>query len=364
MDSDALRGDLAETPFARLLGLIWRDARSGRLSVRRRSEERIFAFEAGAWTIGPGTFDGPGFLAELDTRGFVRPADAPPVPSTAPGGPAAMLKVLIESGTLSARRAWELLETTSRDRLFEVFGWTEGTYALGPAPVPPEETWIGGISLPELILEGVRRLGDMADLGVVIPPLEARLRVLPPRNGEPAPLAAHERYALAAIGSGGTVGDILRASALGEKETARALYALIALGLAGTETVDKPPAEFSLGDMDRLFEAFNDRCAYIHRYITKEIGPVALSVVEKALGDVRDRIDPAFQTAAVKPDGRIELRTLLRKNLGVSSDEGKRSLLRSFDEILAAEVLAVRRTLGNGHEAALVRGLERMGDLP
>jgi hypothetical protein len=65
----------------------------------------------------------------------------------------------------------------------------------------------------------------------------------------------------------------------------------------------------------------------------------------------------------VKPDGRIELRTLLRKNLGVSSDDGKRSLLRSFDEILAAEVLAVKRTLGNGHESALVKGLERMGDL-
>jgi hypothetical protein len=363
VENDALRGDLSETPFPELLGLIWRESRTGRLSVRRGPEERLFAFVDGSWSVGPATFDGPGFLAELAARGRARPSDLAPFSAAPSNGAAALLRGLIGSGTLPAPRAWELVEGFSKERLFEVFGWTGGTYDLGPAPVPPDETWIDGIDLAGLILEGVRRMGDAAAIEAGLPGAGEKLRLLPPRDGAPAPLLSHERYVLAAAGSGGAVGDILRTSVLGERETARALYALLVLGLLGAEKGNKPPAEYSLGDMDRLFEAFNDRCAYIHKYISKEIGPVALSVVEKAVEDVRERIDPAFQTAAVKADGRIELRTLLRKNLGVSSDEGKRSLLRSFDEILAAEVLAVKRTLGNGHEAALVRGLERLGDL-
>jgi len=126
---------------------------------------------------------------------------------------------------------------------------------------------------------------------------------------------------------------------------------------------NKPLPEFSISDLDRLFAAFNDQCSFICKYISKEIGPVALNVIEKSLDEIKGRIDPIFQNCELKPDGRIELRTLLKKNLGVSTDESKRSLLRSFDEVLTAEVLAVKRTLGNSHESALVKGLERIGDL-
>jgi hypothetical protein len=364
MDQNAFRGDLAETCFPKLLGLIRREGRSGRLSVRREAEERVFAFEDGAWSIGPGTFDAPGFLKGLAARGLARPADLARIEAGAGGDATVLMRALIEDGVLPVARAWDLIETFSRERIFEVFDWTGGTYDLGPAPVPAEPAWIRDIGLPGLILEGIRRMGNFAVIEAGLPGPDERLRLLVPRDGEPVALAPHERYVLSAADRADGLGEIVRISPLGGKETKRALFALLVLGLLGTERGDRPAAEYSLGDMDRLFEAFNGRCSFIYKYISKELGPVALHVIEKSLEEVRGRIDPAFQASEVKPDGRIELRTLLRKNLGVSSDEGRRSLLRSFDEILAAEVLAVKRTLGNGHESALVKGLERMGDLP
>jgi hypothetical protein len=364
MDQNQFRGDLAETCFSKLLGLIWRERKSGRLSIRRGPEERTFTFEEGTWSIGPESFDAPGFLKELAARGLARPDDLARVGALAGGDAKALMRGLVEEGVLPAGREWDLAMSFARGRIHEVFDWTEGAYDLGPVPVPAETPWVRGIVLPELILEGIRRMDNFTVIEAGLPGPNEKLRLLVPRGGEPVALAPHERYVLAAADGADPLGEIIRTSPLGGKETKRALFALLVLGLLGTEKGDRPTAEYSLGDMDRLFEAFNGRCSFIYKYISKEIGPVALNVIEKSLEEVLGRLDPAFQTCEVKPDGRIELRTLLRKNLGVSSDEGKRSLLRSFDEILAAEVLAVKRTLGNGHESALIKGLERMGDLP
>jgi len=364
VDQNAFRGDLTETCFPKLLGLIWREGKSGRFSVRRGPEERVFAFEEGTWSIGPETFDAPGFLKGLAARGLARPDDLARVGALAGGDAGVLMRSLIEDGVFIAARAWELATSFSRDRIHEVFDWTEGSYQLRPTSPPVEMPWVRGIVLPELILEGIRRMGNFTVIETGLPGPDERLRLLVPRGGEPVALAPHERYVLSAADGADPLGEIVRTSPLGGKETKRALFALLVLGLLGRERGDRPTAEYSLGDIDRLFEAFNGRCSFIYKYISKEIGPVALNVIEKSLEEVRGRIDPAFQACELKPDGRIELRTLLRKNLGVSSDEGKRSLLRSFDEILASEVLAVKRTLGNGHESALVKGLERMGDLP
>ncbi len=319
-------------------------------------------FEEGAWSFGSETLHAPGFLKGLAARGLVGPADLARFEALAEGDARDLMRGLIEGGLLPAAKAWELAGLYSKERLLEVFDWTEGAYDLGPAPVPAETAWVRGVGLSGLILEGIRRMGNFAIIEAGLPGPDVKLRLLVPPDGVPVGLAPHERYVLSAAEGVNRIGEVVRNSPLGEKETKRALFALFVLGLLGTEKGDRPSAEYSLGDMDRLFEAFNDRCSFIFKYISKELGPVGLNVYEKSLEEARGRLDPAFQACTVKPDGRIELKTLLRKNLGVSSDDGKRSLLRSFDEILAAEALAVKRTLGNGHESALIKGLERMGD--
>jgi hypothetical protein len=44
-------------------------------------------------------------------------------------------------------------------------------------------------------------------------------------------------------------------------------------------------------------------------------------------------------------------------------EELYRALLQGFEEILMAEVLAVKKSLGPAHETALVRALEKVGCL-
>ena len=367
MVNNPFQGEFAETPFPQVLASIWREERSGFLRVRRGPAERSFLFDKGELAVERSAFDEPGFLRSLEALGLVRPGDLARSGAAAEERGMDPLRALVESGIFTPARLLKLIEDFSIGEIFPVFDWPEGDYAFEPGQPKPGTLLVRNISLPGLILEGIRRMGNFKLIEAHLPSTGETVQGLPSRTNERPELAAPERYLLGAAAASGSVGDLCASSVLGTRETKRALFALLTLGILGTSKAkgknNKPLPEFSLGDLDRLFAAFNDRCSFIYKYISKEIGPVALNVIEKSLDEIKSRIDPLFQNCKLKPDGRIELRTLLKRNLGISSDEGKRSLLRSFDEVLAAEVLAVKRTLGNRHESALVKGLERIGDL-
>lgn len=90
---------------------------------------------------------------------------------------------------------------------------------------------------------------------------------------------------------------------------------------------------------------------------------MAMNVIEKAFADIRDRIDPALQSFSLTPEGKVEFRPFMRMNINIATEDQRRAFLRSLDEILSAEVLAVKKTLGSEHEADVVRNLEKVGDL-
>lgn len=360
-------GEFAENPFSKVLALIWREERSGFLRIRRGSEEKSFYFQNGNLAIERSVFNEHGFLSSMTALGLVRSDDLARSGASSRESGMDPLRALVESGVLAPARFLKLAEEFSIEDTFPIFDWRDGAYSFEPGQPRPGTLLVRDIPLPGLILEGIRRMGNFELIEAHLPSATETVQGLPSRADELPEFAAPERYLLDVAATSGTVGELCALSVLGERETKKALFALLTLGFLGTSRAkgknNKPLPEFSIGDLDRLFAAFNDRCSFIFKYVSKEIGPVALNVIEKSLDEIKGRIDPLFQSCELKPDGRIELRTLLKKNLGISSDEGKRSILRSFDEVLAAEVLAVKRTLGNRHESALVKGLERIGDL-
>jgi hypothetical protein len=124
----------------------------------------------------------------------------------------------------------------------------------------------------------------------------------------------------------------------------------------------KPTPELSSAGLEKIWADFNDKCAYIYRYISKEIGPVGLSVLEKSLEDVRLRLTPPFQGLELRPDGRVEFSPFPLMSLTLFTEESRKQFIRVLNEILMAEVLAVKKALGNAHEAGVVKSLEKIGE--
>lgn len=362
------RGSLAQTPFAHVLAGIWRAERSGILTVHTPGGPKEFAFDGGALTVSRALFREKDFLQFLMTAGAADLISLARCEEFAQDRGLTLVRALVEAPLFEAGRLWPLIGDFARGEAFALFDaeGLEFEFATGPAPGGP--AYIRTIFLPDLIMDGVRKMTNDALIARHLPPESESVQALSPALLDKLTLAPHERYLLDLLAAAKSPAELCAASDLGERESRRILFAFLALGIAGTGAprpkTTKLAAELSLGDMDKLLGVLNAKCAYVYKYISKEIGPVALSVVGKSLEDIRARLDPVFQEFELKPDGRVELRSFLKMNMNLAGDEGKRSLLRSMDEILVAEVLAVKRTLGAAHEAALVKGLEKIGETP
>jgi hypothetical protein len=367
--NDALpRGSLSRTPFARVLAEIWRNGLSGTLTVRARGGSKSLSFEAGSLFVGRGSFPEKDFLKSLLTAGEADLISLARLEEFAERHGVTAIRALLELPLLAPRRVWELIEAFVKEEAYPLFDEAAGEFEFEGRPAPAGPAYVRNLPLPGLILEGVRRMSNFDLIQSLLPPETESVQSLPPESAGIPELEPHERYLLELLRSPRSLAGLYEASDLGKRETQRVLFVFLCLGLAGSRP-PKPKTgrlapEMSLADMDKLFGLFNAKCSAIFKYVSKEIGPVALSVVRNALEDVRGRLDPAFQGFELKGDGRIELKSFLKTSMNLIGEDSRRGFLRSMDEILVAEVLAVKRTLGSAHESALVKSLERIGELP
>jgi hypothetical protein len=150
--------------------------------------------------------------------------------------------------------------------------------------------------------------------------------------------------------------DVYALSELSRKETQRILYACLCLGIAGSpgaEAQSRSTPDVSLMENEKTLAAFREKCLCVYKYMSKEIGPVAANLVGKCLEEVNAWLGPNLPKVELHPDGSFEVKATLRLNHDL--------FLSVIEELLAAEVLLVKRSLGSEHEAALIKALEKAG---
>ncbi len=368
MDDWFASEEFVRAPFARVLVEIWRQGLCGSLYVKADGVPKCLSFERGSLVLDSVSFEEKDFLRFLLTTGETDLIALTRVEEHAQRTGGSSLRALVETSVLEAEQLWGLLEAYAREEALSLFASRGDEREFHTRSGPPTRVYIDAIDVPGLLLEYARRTKDAAAMEGALPAEGDVIRRLAACSPDAFRLSLTEKYVLGLLDPPKTLAEVCGTSDIGEAETRRVLFALFAVGLAGTAgpkpKTAKWPIDMSLAGMDRLLGLFNAKCAFIFKYVSKEIGPVAFSLIGKALDEVRGRLDPAFQNAELKPDGRLELKSLLKVNANIVGDECRRSMLRSMDEVLAAEVLVVKRTLGPAHESALVRSLEKIGEAP
>ena len=87
---------------------------------------------------------------------------------------------------------------------------------------------------------------------------------------------------------------------------------------------------------------------YLFRYMVREVGPIAENVLDKYLGGLREGRKESSRGVKLLKDGTLDP-ALVEKNLNRFPEEERRGLLvDGLNELLYAELLAVKRTLGRG----------------
>ena len=276
----------------------------------------------------------------------------------------ALLQAALETDGTDPASVWSVLETAYRARLFALLDAPLAGYAFEPDRLPPEADVLSALPLRPLLLEGLRRMTSDALISASLPPASEPLQTFVPADDDR--LAPPERYLLRLLGAPGrSLEELRRLSRLGPRRTDRTVHLLLCLGLAGRPAPKdpaRPGRELSPSEIDRMMAAFRDKSNAIYRYISKELGPFAQTVLGKALEEVKPTLGPLFESIALLEDGSIEFRSPLRININLLTEESRADLARGLTEILSAEILAVKKSLGNDHEAALVRNLEKVGE--
>ncbi|MDI6849830.1 MAG: hypothetical protein QME69_08575 [Candidatus Saccharicenans sp.] len=345
---------------------LWENQKTGRLVLNPGPYEKQFCLVKGELTPVKKYFPEKDFLDWLQEIRKIEPPLRLNRQLLGADNISSMLAVLIEHGFLPAQEALDLAREFLAVRLTDFFNLPPVRLSFQEEEIPGQEIIVKGLFTPDLILRGFRQISRPQHLGSWLPAeKEIIFRQAPPYTRK-IDLRSPELYLWNQLQTPQSYGQLLKNSWLGPTETKKTLLALACLKLvefnvnqAALENNGRP----GVPDLEKSLLAFNEKSAFICRYIAKQLGPVAFSLIEKCYREAQEYLDPIFRNLEIRPDGSFEPRAMLKMSLNDLSPEDKKNLLRGFDEILAAELLLVKKNLGNQHEATVAGILARTGEL-
>ena len=266
-------------------------------------------------------------------------------------------KVLVEMGALSPKDLWEGVQFQVREIVHGIFQWDEGQFHFEESTLPEKERITVELDVAELVLVGIRRVDASGPIQNHYPEVDQLLERVP---GElpPTSLEAYEQHVLSMVDGERSVLEICRESEIGDNETLKVLYALLSTGSLRVKgkkvyTLDQ---DFVPEDtLVTVVNSFNQMYGYIFRYMVREVGPIAENVLEKYLGGLRETRKDVFAGAKLQKDGTLDPASVERNLNRLPDAEQRSTLVDALNELLYAELLAVKRTLGADHEASIVR---------
>lgn len=365
MEKCRLQGKFSDTPFPQLLFRIWQEEKSGSLKTKNDKLEKRLCFKKGNITIERVLFPGKHFLKALVERKILDFSCTKEYENFAAQNKCTLIRALHELSPLSPNRIWMLMEDFIKTDYFLLFDWTDGEYEFDSEKINQDSETLFLIPTLSFILQGVRQMQNYDLIKAHLPPENELVQILSPDYFNEIKLDPSEKYLLALLDNKKSLKNIYDLSELGKKESQKVIFYLSCLGLIALsqskiqETFhDKHPhLEF-----EKILDAFNDKFSYIYKYISKELGPVAFNVVEKCLEEIKSFLSPLFREIKFDAEGRIEINSIPKTNITFASGEAKMNLIKDLNEILVAEVLAVKKNLGNEHESLLVKNLEKIGE--
>jgi hypothetical protein len=267
-------------------------------------------------------------------------------------------RALIEQGALTPDELWSAVQTQVREIVLSVLQWDEGSFHFEESVLPEKERITVDLDVTGLIIEGVRLADPNGSIRARHPDsllvLEAAAR--------PAAGLLHpwEEHVLSLVDGERTVMEICHESEAGEGATLKILYALLCTGIVRSRgrKVRALDQDFVPGDSAlALLDSFNQMYRYVHGYMVREVGPIAENVLAKYLNNVREAHPAVLGGVTLRKDGSLN-ETAVERNLGrMGEDERRSALVDALNELLYAELLAVKRTLGADHESVIVREL-------
>lgn len=166
--------------------------------------------------------------------------------------------------------------------------------------------------------------------------------------------------------------DIIKRSELLEFDTLRLLYLFLVLeAISTTPEADEcePPlpeenvvSRSVFTSFDEALKHYNMKYELIYKTLSKEIGPIALSLLLKSIEDIMENLPSYFRKIQLNSDGKIIENTIIKSLWYHDFDKNISEFLRGLEEILYTEIYAVKKHLGVEYEQQVLKWIKGVGN--
>jgi hypothetical protein len=352
-----LKGELAQLPLPDILQHLRQSKATGVLTVVRGGARKAFYVKQGSVVFASSNLpnDRLGEILLREGKITVEEYEAS-IKAISKGKRQG--RVLVEMGALSPKDLWEGVQFQVQEIVYSIFQWDDGQFHFEESNLPEKERITVDLDIQALILVGIRRLDAGGPMQARYPEGHLVLERAAAEAG--VQLEPYEAHVLNLVDGERSVVEICRESEIGDNETTKVLYALLCVGTlrAKGRKVHTLDQDFVPEDtIWSVLSSFNQMYGYIFKYMVREVGPIAENVLEKYLGGLRESRKDVFAGVKLQKDGTLDA-AVIERNLNKFPEEERRGrLVDGLNELLYAELLAVKRTLGADHEAAIIKAL-------
>ncbi len=272
-------------------------------------------------------------------------------------------RALLEMGVLGYDTLWESVVSHLKGIVTACFTHDNGDYTIIPGHRLPDENIILDLSVGNLVW-GImdtakipqnpeQYLTDMEKVYVTDCTKLSQIEMTP-----------YQLHIVKLIERYHSLDMVIRQSELLPVDTQRILAVLKIGGMIGGEpeetaaadsVADVSSAALPFSSFDEALKHYNTLYELIFKMLKKEIGPIAMSISQNALEEIRGSLPGPFKKVEIMPDGKLSDQ-LLQKTIWFGDMTKKiAEFISALDEILYAQIYAVKKNLGNEHEQQVLR---------
>jgi hypothetical protein len=282
-------------------------------------------------------------------------------------------RALIELGFLNYDQIWWWIQDHLRAIIYSIFQVEEGSYKIMVDTNQDIENIVLDLEIIDFIIQGIR--GFKADkfiksrFDTVKHLYLNNIKILHEMNLKPFEFHVYEL-----VERTSKLDEIIRESELLEFDTLRILFLFLILDIVsetkpdGTDSAKAPLEEeedsvkmSTFTSFDEALKHYNSKYELVYKMLSKEIGPIAHSILQKSIDDIIENLPSFMQKVQLGSDGRMKEDALLKSVWYHEFDKHIGDFLRGLEEILYTEIYAVKKHLGLESEQQVLKWINGIG---
>ena len=279
-------------------------------------------------------------------------------------------KALVELDLINYEELWGFVSQHQETLLENILGSESGEYSLDYGFEELSENIELNIPIEKIILERIRNSGYSEYITRKFE-IVNEIFIINKNYELPESIQPYEKHILDLCIKYRDMDKILNLSELKDGDTLKYIYYFHLVNILSTEKApervgnskeDYLYSNISFSSYEEALKHYNIKFEMIYKILSKEIGPVAISILSNSLDDIRENLPVFLKGAEINKNGKLSDKKILKKVWYHDFENHSSEFVRGLEEILYAQIYSVKKNLGVDYENQILRWLKGIGN--